>query len=96
MDNIKTTLQGFLDCVKDNNFSFNITKKNKKQEVNLTSDVVGQTEMQLIKMIQRAKVELSKAYKLHKLNKISIDELFDYEWHVHELEQQLKNIKDNN
>ncbi len=94
MNDFKITLQGFLDCFKNNNLSFNITKKNKREDAALASSVIEQTEIQLTKMLQRARVELSKAYKLHKQNKISIDELFDYEWYVHELEQQLKNIKD--
>jgi hypothetical protein len=47
-------------------------------------------------MLQKANIELSRAYKSYKAGKITNDELFDYEWHVNDLEQELKKIEDLN
>jgi hypothetical protein len=92
MSDFKVTLDGFLSCFK--NFEFNILKKNKKVKVDVKSEAIQQSESHLIKMLQQAKRELSRAYKAHKAGKLSIEELFDYEWHVSELEQQIKGLKD--
>jgi cell division protein FtsB len=45
-------------------------------------------------MLQSAKKELAAARKLRKHGKITTDELFDYEWRVTELEQEIKDLKD--
>jgi hypothetical protein len=92
MSEFKVTLDGFLKCF--NSFEFNILKKNKRVEVDLSREVIQQSESHLHKMLQQAKRELSKAHKAHKAGKLSIEELFDYEWHVTELEQQIKGLKD--
>lgn len=92
MSDFKVTLNGFLKCF--TNFEFNIIKKNKRVEVDMSADAIQQSESHLLKMLQQAKRELSRAYKSHKAGKISIEELFDYEWHVSELEQQIKGLKD--
>ena len=92
MSDFKVTLNGFLKCF--STFDFNILKKNKKVEVDMGADVIQQSESHLIKMLQNAKRELARAYKSHKAGKLSIEELFDYEWHVSELEQQIKGLKD--
>jgi hypothetical protein len=92
MSDFKVTLDGFLSCFR--NFEFNIIKKNKKVQVDMNADSIQQSESHLLKMLQQAKRELSRAYKAHKAGKMSIDELFDYEWHVSDLEQQIKGLKD--
>lgn len=92
MSDFKVTLKGFLECFK--NFEFNIVKKNKRVRVDMSADAIQQSESHLLKMLQQAKRELSRAYKAHKAGKLSIEELFDYEWHVSELEQQIKGLKD--
>ena len=92
MSDFKVTLKGFLECF--NNFEFNIIKKNTKVKVDMSADSIQQSESHLLKMLQQAKRELSRAYKAHKAGKLSIEELFDYEWHVSELEQQIKGLKD--
>lgn len=92
MSDFKVTLNGFLKCFA--NFEFNIIKKNKRVEVDMSADAIQQSESHLLKMLQQAKRELSRAYKSHKAGKLSIEELFDYEWHVSELEQQIKGLKD--
>lgn len=92
MGDFKVTKEGFLKCFK--NFEFNILKKNKRVEVDMSADAIQQSESHLLKMLQQAKKELSRAYKAHKAGKLSIEELFDYEWHVSELEQQIKGLKD--
>ena len=39
--------------------------------------------------------DLNKAKKSHKLGKISSDELFDWQYRVHELEEEIKRLNDN-
>ena len=92
MSDFKVTLNGFLKCF--SNFEFNIIKKNKRVKVDMKSEAIQQSEVHLQKMLQQAKRELASAYKSHKAGKLSIEELFDYEWHVSELEQQIKGLKD--
>jgi hypothetical protein len=42
--------------------------------------------------LQRAKKELSAIKKAHKGGKCNADEVFDYEWRVHEIKQQLEQL----
>lgn len=90
----KITLFAFLKCF--NKFQFNIlTSVNLDESVEHT-DSLNESMSHLTKMLQKARKELSKAHKLHKSGKLSTEELFDYEWHVSELEQQIRNIEDLN
>lgn len=92
MDNDRITFKGFLKFF--NKFEFNICTKTKK-EVNVQKmESVHESVSHLTKMLQKARRELARAYKSHKAGKLSIEELFDYEWHVSELEQQIKNVED--
>ena len=45
-------------------------------------------------MLTEAKRNLSRAKKLHKQGKMSAEEVFDHEYRVHELEQELDRFKD--
>lgn len=94
MENNRVTFKGFLKCF--NLFDFNICTKPKREIKAQKMDSIHESTAHIAKMLQRAKQELSKAYKSHRAGKLSIEELFDYEWHVGELEQQLKNIEDLN
>lgn len=88
-NNDKITFKGFLKCFK--NFEFNIfSTKDEVQPMESALDSIPH----LSKMLQKARKELSSAYRAHKQGKICMEELFDYEWHVHEIEQQIKNIED--
>ena len=46
----------------------------------------------LEKELQHAKKELSAIKKAHKGGKCNADEVFDYEWRVHEIKQQLEQL----
>jgi hypothetical protein len=92
MDKYKITLKGFLKCF--SNFDFNKCVKPEKEVKQQSMESVQGSAAHIQKMLQKARKELSRAYKAHKYGKMSIEELFDYEWHVSELEQQLKNIED--
>lgn len=94
MEKDKITFKGFLKCFK--NFDFNILTKPKKEVKLGNLDSVQDSISHISKMLQKAKKDLARAYKAHKAGKISIEEVFDYEWNVEELEQQLKNIQDLN
>jgi hypothetical protein len=94
MDSTKITFKGFLNCFKSIEFNI-LTNKKKEYDVQKIESVHSSVSY-LSKMLQNARRELAKAYKSHKAGKLSIEELFDYEWHVSELEQQLKNIEDLN
>lgn len=85
-------MKSFLNCFK--NFDFNILAKKTKEPGEHSPETVRDTISQLTKMLQRARKELARAYKDHKAGKISSEELYDCEWHVHELEAALKNIED--
>lgn len=95
MESIKTTVKEFLNCFKQ--FSFNVINKEKSPEtikVNRDTESYKQSDAHLYRMLQSAKKELSAAKKLCKHGKITTDELFDYEWRVTELEQEIKDLKD--
>lgn len=95
MEPIKTTVKEFLSCFKQ--FAFNVTSKEKAIEVtkvNRDTESYRQSDSHLYRMLQAAKKELSAARKLCKHGKITTDELFDYEWRVTELEQEIRDLKD--
>lgn len=95
MESIKTTVKEFLSCFKQ--FSFNVINKEKAAEpvkVDRNTESYKQSDSHLYKMLQSAKKELAAARKLCKHGKITTDELFDYEWRVTELQQEIKDLKD--
>lgn len=95
MGTIKTSVKEFLSCFKQ--FSFNVINKEKSTEnikVNRDTESYKQSDSHLYKMLQSAKKELAAAVKLCKHGKITTEELFDYEWRVNELEQEIKDLKD--
>lgn len=95
METVKTTVKEFLSCFKQ--FSFNVINKEKTPEkAKAPRDIESykQSDAHLYKMLQTAKKELAAARKLCKHGKITADELFDYEWRVTELEQEIKDLKD--
>jgi hypothetical protein len=92
MSDSKHTLEGFLKTFW--NFDLNVLKKNKRVEIDYSMDSIQQAKHHLEKMLQDAKRDLAKAYKSHKSGNLDIEELFDYQWHVNDLEQQIKNLED--
>jgi hypothetical protein len=74
-------------------FGIQVTKFKPTKTVQLPQ--VSQNHMiqeALEKELQRAKKELSAIKKAHKGGKCNADEVFDYEWRVHEIKQQLEQL----
>ena len=65
------------------------------QSVSVSKDALSASYKELSKMLMKAKRDLNKAKKSHKLGKISSDELFDWQYRVHELEEEIKRLNDN-
>lgn len=71
---------------------FEIIEKRKKQSMSIESISVGEKELK--RMLAEANRSLSKYKKLHKNGKASAEEVFDHEWRVHEIEDQLSRFQD--
>lgn len=82
----------FLECFPS--IKFNVQEKQIKSQLSLETLSTGEREIQ--NMLQRATKELNQAKKDHKRGKISSEELFDYEWEVEELRQELKKFQESN
>jgi len=91
MDRSLLTIKGFLSCF--NQFAFNIVKR-ERRGASIDSEAYLQSDIHLLKMMQSAKKDLTSAKRAFKNGKISSDELFDYEWRINELEQEMKDLKD--
>jgi len=53
---------------------------------------IDSSEKDLKKMLLKAKKDLSKAKKSHKHNKMSSDELFEWQYRVSELQQEIERL----
>jgi hypothetical protein len=71
---------------------FDIEEKTLKTK--LSTPTISTGERQILKMLADAKKSLSKFKKLHKQGKASIDDVFDCDWRVHELELELMKFQD--
>jgi|TARA_B110000967_G_C18898189_1_gene572404 threonine dehydrogenase-like Zn-dependent dehydrogenase len=71
-----------------------IEKEIKSNIISIESITTGEKE--LTRMLNTAKKDLSKFKKLHKNGKVSIEEVFDHEWRVHEMEEALMRFQDDN
>jgi len=94
MEKNKITLKRFLNYF--NIFEFSIRTKTEKEIRLKKIESISNSAAHVVQMLQKAKRKLSKAYKSHRAGHMSIEEVFDIEWHVSELEQELKNIEDLN
>ena len=83
--------QTFMSFFKDVSFEV-IGRPIKKCKV--SDKALTVTEKDLKKMLARAKKDFNKAKKLHKINKISSDELFDWEFRVSEIRDEIKRFLD--
>ena len=72
--------------------SFNTYETN---TTHVSKDALTASYKELNKMLMRAKRDLSKAKRSHKLGKISSDELFDWQYRVHEIEEEIRRLNDN-
>lgn len=86
---MRDLINKFCDCFPD--ISFDITKE--KIKLNLSVESVSTGEREIQKMLTDASRQLSKFKKLHKQGKVSAEEVFDCEWRVNELEEELRKFK---
>ena len=83
--------QTFMSFFKDVSFEV-IGRPIKKCKV--SDKALTVTEKDLKKMLAKAKRDFNKAKKLFKINKISSDELFDWEFRVSEIKEDIKRFID--
>ncbi len=74
-------------------FGIQITKDETKKPQPSLIDKNHAIQEALERELQRAKKELSAIKKAHKVGRCNADEVFDYEWRVHEIKTQLDAIK---
>ena len=89
---IRDIIDKFCDCFP--NISFEITVEKIKHQLSLDSISTGERE--ILRMLNEAQRQLAKIKKLHKSGKASAEEVFDYEWRVHELEEELNRFNNAN
>ena len=89
---MSTIIERFIGLFKG--ISFN-TYENYTPPKLISKDSLDSSYKELKKMLMKAKRDLSKAKKSHRLGKISSDELFDWQYRVHELEEEIKRLNDN-
>mgnify|MGYP001065667864 CR=1 FL=1 len=70
---------------------FDISQK--KVETQLSIETMASGEREINSMLTKAKKEFNQAKKGHRRGRISSEELFDYEWYVEDLKQQLNAFK---
>jgi len=83
--------QAFMSFFKD--VSFEVTSRPIKKS-KVSDKALTVTEKDLKKMLAKAKKDFNKAKKLFKINKISSDELFDWEFRVSEIKEEIKRFID--
>jgi|SaaInl59LU_5_DNA_1037362.scaffolds.fasta_scaffold00616_14 hypothetical protein len=88
---MKQLLSKFCDLFPRIQFEI-IEKEIKSNKISIESVNTGVKE--ITRMLSIAKKDLSKFKKLHKNGKVSIEEVFDHEWRVHELQEALIRFQD--
>jgi hypothetical protein len=73
-------------------FGIQVTKFKPSKTVQLPVNQNHMIQEALERELQHAKKELSAIKKAHKGGKCNADEVFDYEWRVHEIKQQLEQL----
>lgn len=73
------------------NIKFDTTKEKNRLQISIESAAVGERE--ITRMLNDAIQQLSKFKRLHKAGRVSSDEVFDCEWRVSELEEELRRFK---
>ena len=67
-------------------------KTTKKAEFRVTASQAGQSKADLEKALKRLTQEYKRAQRSFKHNKISRQELFDFEWRIFELQEEIRRI----
>lgn len=71
---------------------FFVQQAPQKQGLSIEAQLGGIAEVE--RMLRAARRDWNRARKEHKQNKISSEELFDYEWRMRELEEELRKLKE--
>lgn len=66
----------------------------KKKEFNVAASRISQAKSDLEKELRRLTQEYKAARRSFKHNKLSRQELFDFEWRMHELEEEIRRIEE--
>jgi len=82
----------FLNCFSNIEFTVCSEKKKKAHQLSIESVAIGEREIN--RMLNEAKRNLARIRKLHKSGKASGEEVLDYEWRVHELEEELVKFRE--
>lgn len=82
----------FLDCFPT--IQFEVQENQTKSQLSLESISAGERE--ITNLLNQAKKKYNSAKKEHKRGKMSSEELFDYEWRLRELKEELYMFKQNN
>lgn len=69
-------------------------KTTKKAEFRVTASQAGQSKADLEKALKRLTQEYKRAQRSFKHNKISRQELFDFEWRIFELKEEIRRIEE--
>jgi len=84
-------IETFLQLFQEIDFKVN---KHENKLIPLSKEMNLSAEDELKKMLDRAKRDLNRATKLYKRKKISSEELMEWEWRVHELQEEIKKMRD--
>ena len=68
------------------------TTQPKKKEFNVTATQAGKARYDLERELKRVRAEYKRAQKSFKHNKITRQELFDFEWRIFELQEEIRQI----
>ena len=68
------------------------TTQPKKKGFNVTANQAGQAKSNLEKELKRLTQQYKRAQRSFKYNKISRQELFDFEWRIFELQEEIRRI----
>lgn len=74
------------------NFSLVVRAKCEAREPATAEEVDGITKTQLKTLLKKATEDYQQAKKLYKRGKISKEELYDYEWRVFEIREDLDKL----
>jgi predicted nucleotidyltransferase len=88
MDNVDK----FLDLFSDFEMIV-ISKEDRRNRVETKVEPEHKTKADLKKALKRLEREYKHALKSHKINKISKGELYEFEWRIFELQEEIKKME---
>ena len=68
--------------------------QNEKKPTRIVPNATSQTKAELKKALKRLTEEYNRAKRSFKQNKLSRQELFDFEWRLFELQEEIKRLDD--